>query len=67
MIHSKNYPTYHWNIPKRPPTRSLCLGIPESFGDEFGDSWGMRLSGYVGVLLDPSIPRPSMGLVYLPT
>ena len=32
-LHSKNVPTYLWNIPQTPPwPNSLCFGIPESFG-----------------------------------
>ena len=43
-----------WNIPKRPPSKSLCLGIPESFEGGLGDASGM-LQGYVGFFLEIGI------------
>ena len=38
--HSKNLPTYLWNIPQTLNQQ------------DFGDAWGM-LQGYVGILLHP--------------
>ena len=42
LLISKNFPTDPWSIPQTPWPNSLWFGIPESFGGDFGDVWGMR-------------------------
>ena len=55
---SKNFPTYAWNIPKRPPFPTVYVSEFLAFGGERG-ILGYAKQGYVGVPLDLSKFLPS--------